>query len=806
LCFAVVAWIAAHPAHAANQVTVNGTLKCLGDSLPLRRAEIVMVDSANDWTDAFDYVMGVSSTSEDGTFSFTGDSGGDSNPHVYLRVFYSDEAFRQSVGDVPRVKVSDELDRPRGEHTPTRDHLVQTPATISFGDVWVGGGNPSDCLLYKQSLDAYDDYAITTGQHHPSGHFNLRRYSGLYTGTPYTYYDRVEWPTNAATWPGARAVQHEFAHSVRHVLDGDYNHWNWDLGRFAYGRIHDSCTNAIEGYAFNEGWAEFWAAQGGCGAVGDTGTNPNVEGDIATLLTTLAACSGVGRNGMVQVLAENPYQIHSYEEFRVRFNQKFPGCIAGRTIQAETGALHGIATEAYFTPYEGNAYLAYWSSDGQGVDFAFDVPTDGYYLVEMRYAAAWGNASRLISVNGATAIANVIFPGTTSWADWRPLQLYVRLTSGHNTLSISFNAATGSQNWLNFDRITIGLPWEDGQRIVGDFNGDGLSDVAILYNYGNGDSALFVLYSTGTGFANPTLVWRSSVGWEWERSKVMAGDFNGDGLSDVAILYNYGNGDSALFVLYSTGTGFASPTLVWRSGVGNWEWERSKVMVGDFNGDGKTDVAILYDYPNMDTALFVLYSTWSGFSPPSLQWRSGVGNWEWSHSKVITGDFNGDGDDDVGILYNYPNMDTALFVLYSNGSGISAPSLQWRSGAGNWEWSRSKVIAGDFNGDRKTDVAILYDYPNMDTALFVLSSTGPGFSPPSLQWRSGAGNWEWSRSKVIAGDFDGDGNADVAILYDYPNMDTALFTLYSYGPGFWGPSLEWRSGAGNWEWVRSKLF
>jgi hypothetical protein len=159
------------------------------------------------------------------------------------------------------------------------------------------------------------------------------------------------------------------------------------------------------------------------------------------------------------------------------------------------------------------------------------------------------------------------------------------------------------------------------------------------------------------------------------------------------------------------------------------------------------------------------------FNRPSQVWVSGQGNWAWSGSKVIAGDFLGSGKTDIAVLYGYPNSETGLWLFTSDSN--FQPIQVWVSGQGNWEWSRSKVIAGDFLGSGKTDIAVLYDYPNSETGLWLFTSDS-NFQPIQV-WVSGQGNWEWSLSEVILGDFQGDGKAEIAVFYSYPNSETGMW-------------------------------
>ncbi|KOT54576.1 esterase [Streptomyces rimosus subsp. rimosus] len=264
-----------------------------------------------------------------------------------------------------------------------------------------------------------------------------------------------------------------------------------------------------------------------------------------------------------------------------------------------------------------------------------------------------------------------------------------------------------------------------------------------------------------------------SGSWSWGRSKVTTGDFNGDGKADIGVLYNDGQdadgtNHTALWTFTSTGSGFGKPVRAWKSTT-SWNWDRSKLTSGDFNGDngdGKADIGVLYndgqqaDGKNM-TALWTLSSTGSGFSGPVKKWDNDdrtTGSWNWDRSKLTSGDFNGDGKADIGILYNNGQEangtnHAALWSLTSTGSGFTGPVKKWDSGGGSWNADASKVTSGDFNGDGKTDVGVLYNYGRQDdgansTGLWSFTSTGSGFAAPVKNWES-AQSWNWFRSDLV---------------------------------------------------------
>ncbi|ANW22457.1 transglycosylase family protein (plasmid) [Streptomyces clavuligerus] len=387
-------------------------------------------------------------------------------------------------------------------------------------------------------------------------------------------------------------------------------------------------------------------------------------------------------------------------------------------------------------------------------------------------------------------------------------------------------------------------------RTTGDFNGDNRDDVAVLYDNGrNADgthrTALWTFTSTASGFGPPVKKWDSVSApvnsWSWDRSKVATGDFNGDGKDDIGVLYDEGTSQmgtpaAALWTFLSTGSDFAEPSKKWYSttSADSWTWDRSKVTTGDYNGDGRDDVGVLYNNGQASdgtnkTALWTFTSNGTAFAQPVRKWdnvSTNSGSWNWDRSKPVSGDFNGDGNADVGILYNNgQNADnvnvTALWTLTSTSTGtdFGNPVKKWdnvSTGTGSWNWDRSKVVAADFSGDGKTDVGVLYDNGQTadgrnKSALWTFTSTGTDFTNPSRKWDSGDGSWNADASKLTAGDFDGDGKADIGVLYNYGRQDdgsnrTGLWKFAGTGTGFNAPVRSWDSaGALSWNWYASDL-
>ncbi|MEU4209052.1 VCBS repeat-containing protein [Streptomyces sp. NPDC026206] len=303
------------------------------------------------------------------------------------------------------------------------------------------------------------------------------------------------------------------------------------------------------------------------------------------------------------------------------------------------------------------------------------------------------------------------------------------------------------------------------------------------------------------------------------------GDFDGDGKTDIATLTNYGQSkndlsQAALWVHTASGDGFKEPRAVWGTGTGGldaWRWDASKLTAGDFNGDRRTDIGVLYNYGKTDgsnkTGLWTFTSNGKGFEAPVRVWKSGPVSWNWNSSKLTSGDFNGDKKADLAVLYGYGKSsdgrnETALFFTANGKNGFNEPrkvwnSLEWQNSSGSWSWDSSKIASGDFDGDGKVDVAVLYDYGVVDgrnkTGLWVFPGTDNGFGDPRKVWESGKGStdsWNWNTSELTAGDFNGDGKADISVTYDFGQgadgrNEAALWTFTSKGDGFNEPRKVW---------------
>jgi Carbohydrate binding module (family 6) len=126
---------------------------------------------------------------------------------------------------------------------------------------------------------------------------------------------------------------------------------------------------------------------------------------------------------------------------------------ATQTIAASK-AQTNLQTESIWPGAQDPPYICCWIEQGQYVTFTFTVG-GGSTDLALRYSAGSAASTRKIELDGAELIANQTFPRTANWSTWAALTLNEPLTAGTHTLTIIFDAPSGSSGYLNLDILTI---------------------------------------------------------------------------------------------------------------------------------------------------------------------------------------------------------------------------------------------------------------------------------------------------------------------------------------------------------------
>lgn len=243
-------------------------------------------------------------------------------------------------------------------------------------------------------------------------------------------------------------------------------------------------------------------------------------------------------------------------------------------------------------------------------------------------------------------------------------------------------------------------------------------------------------------------------------NKPVVGDFDGDGLDDVAYYGACGTGEACWRVHTSTGSSFSTAGF----GAGMWFYGSGPIhapVAGDFNGDGFDDIAYYGACGSGTPCWRVHLSNGSSFSTTSF----GANMWFYGAEPIhapVAGDFNGDGLDDIAYFGACGTGTPCWRVHLSNGSSFSTKSF----GAGMWFYGDGPVhapIVGDFNNDGLDDITYYGKCGSGRACWRTHLSTGSGF----LVTDSGAGIWTGSEPihAPMAGDFDGDGWKDDIAYY-----------------------------------------
>ncbi|MBC9714117.1 VCBS repeat-containing protein [Streptomyces sp. TRM66268-LWL] len=329
-----------------------------------------------------------------------------------------------------------------------------------------------------------------------------------------------------------------------------------------------------------------------------------------------------------------------------------------------------------------------------------------------------------------------------------------------------------------------------------DHDGDGRSDMAAWYLYGDRHSALHTLLANADGtLRQPFGSYASNPGsWNVSRMQFTTGDYNGDGRADVGLLYDYQGGKVSLITaLAKPDGGFARPVASWQSKPGGFYGSSMTIQSGDFNGDGRDDIAAWYAYSAGGNRIFTFAAGPDGGFAAPVAAHEETASWQRSRSKLLTGDFNGDGRDDLAALYGAEDGTLTAHSFLSTPVGGFTRTASWSSGTFG-SFTRAHPHAGDFDGDGVEDLALWYDYADGRDGIFTLKASADGrFAAPVGAYQARAGSWTYPNMKVLTGDYDGDGRADIGTLYGYGDGRIAMFTWPGTASGFGAPRTGWRS-------------
>jgi hypothetical protein len=303
---------------------------------------------------------------------------------------------------------------------------------------------------------------------------------------------------------------------------------------------------------------------------------------------------------------------------------------------------------------------------------------------------------------------------------------------------------------------------------VGDFTGTGIPDL-VLAN--SGEVSVFLGNGHGT-FGPP-----QNYALDGAPESVAVGDFNNDGKLDI-VTANYAPVGGTVSVLLGNGDGTFQPALNYAlPGPQTIPQSADALAVGDFNKDGKLDVAVVgnvytstgYYSGTITPYVNVLIGNGAGGFSAETTYALTAGG---AAEGVAVGDFTGTGNLNLAVA-----KESGVDVLLGNGDGtFGAPTNFATSG---WAFA---VTVGDFNGDGKADIATA-----AGNGIDVLMGNGNGTFGPAVNYPSG----DQSNSIALA-DFNRDGKVDIVTTNDDSNGTVSAFL--GFGDGTFAPAQDFAVG------------
>lgn len=633
--------------------------------------------------------------------------------------------------------------------------------------------------LVPTSSTSILDFSSTFTDEYTSRHFNVANSAQFGFEYAAARRDPMEGDTisqvnilpSTSSWPGQKTYFNAVTNTIMIqvaetssdliVLHEYGHHLQQDISRAAGGAgFHDGCqiqsptggglANSPE-TAWNEGFPQYFAHAVARGA----SLNPSIDVRPSSgswgfpAAETPARCALIGTSGPA-------------------------GVITGAMVESTIEAVLWDLLDGYGNPSQGVETFDHVSGEERTVFQIFDheiglANPANIFTFRDAWRARGKDAAALDCIMSAYGMLPAT-PGCTGSGSVKIVGRFngdqksdIALTgvAGWSTIPVALSNGDGSFNVVNqgagdFPSLAA-VPGV--AKIAGDFNHDGLTDIALAR--GQGWGSIPVALSDGNGgftFVNTVDLTMFPMFAAEAEAQVVAGDFDGNGCTDLAVV-----GVATwtwIPVAYSDCMGQFNETV---ESIANFFQVRASVLgtrvfVGDLDGDSKSDILLIQPGSSLlpwarslgDGLFEVKFISVGEFGT----WSAGSG------AQILAGDFNGDHMLDLA-LSGVPGWTTVPMML-SAGAGQFTIVNASVGDFGTWSAATGAThLIGDFSGNGTSDIFLTG--VNGWTTLPVAISYGSTYTVanPSVGLFAG-----WSTAagvQPLVGDFNGDGRADVAL-------------------------------------------
>ena len=327
------------------------------------------------------------------------------------------------------------------------------------------------------------------------------------------------------------------------------------------------------------------------------------------------------------------------------------------------------------------------------------------------------------------------------------------VTSNFDTDNISVLEGNGDGTFKRHTLFPVGGSPSD--IVTADFNRDGSVDIATS---NAADDNVSILFGNGDMTFEP----RTDFAAMNYPSCLTAADFNNDGFVDLSLTSQSSN---MLGILFNDSTGGFGPITTYPLGS-----QSHGLAVGDFNGDGLLDIVTA---DSGDDLFRIFINQGGGVFVQTLSGGAGDGPWD-----VATADFNSDIACDFVLVDRLPVANNVRPMINNGFGTVFAPGNLHPSSY----FLPFYVKTADINADRAADII---------TANFTHKSVASIFNNGIGEfWESSAVNIPYRPTGLCTGDFDLDGDLDIAAVSSDSNFIVLLFNRDCYdsdGDGFGDP-------------------